>query len=126
MNYADLAKNMGVSFIQLLEPRAVGHYEGQDVSLDPGHEKILEDFFLKMNYQRKYRKYPIIIYHGYYQRKTGCFGSGNRSLYVDTDGDLHACPFCQTKMGNALYDNLNDAIEQLVATGCHRYAASIF
>jgi MoaA/NifB/PqqE/SkfB family radical SAM enzyme len=110
MNYADLAKNMGVSFIQLLEPRAVGHYEGQDVSLDPGHEKILEDFFLKMNYQRK----------------TGCFGSGNRSLYVDTDGDLHACPFCQTKMGNALYDNLNDAIEQLVATGCHRYAASIF
>ena len=126
MAYADLAKQMGVSFIQILEPRAVGHYEGKDVLLDAGHEKILEEFYLKMNYGRKYRKYPIVCYHGYYQRKTGCFGSGNRSLYVDTDGDLHACPFCRIKMGNALYGNLDEAIEELVTTGCHRYAASNF
>jgi MoaA/NifB/PqqE/SkfB family radical SAM enzyme len=126
MAYADLAKRMGVSFIQILEPRAVGHYEGKDVLLDAGHEKILEEFYLKMNYGKKYRKYPIVCYHGYYQRKTGCFGSGNRSLYVDTDGDLHACPFCRIKMGNALYENLDEAIEELVTTGCHRYAVSNF
>jgi len=36
---------MGVSFIQILEPRAVGHYTGKDVMLDANHEKILEGFF---------------------------------------------------------------------------------
>jgi MoaA/NifB/PqqE/SkfB family radical SAM enzyme len=126
MTYADLAKNMGVSFIQILEPRAVGHYDGKDVLLDAGHEKILEAFYLKMNYRKKFRKYPIVCYHGYYQRRNGCFGSANRSLYVDTDGDLHACPFCRIKTGSALSANLDHEIAQLEATGCHKYAASIF
>lgn len=126
MAYSDLAKAMGVSFIQILEPRAVGHYEGKDVLLGSGHEKILEEFYLKMNHRRKYRKFPIVCYHGYYQRRTGCFGSANRSLYVDADGDMHACPFCRTKMGNALSDNLDDAIGQLVAAGCHKYSTSQF
>lgn len=126
MTYANLAKNMGVSFIQILEPRAVGHYNGKDVLLDAGHEKILESFYLKMNYQKRYRKFPIVCYHGYYQRKTGCFGSGNRSLYVDTDGNLHACPFCRTKMGSALSDDLDRDIEQLKEAGCHEFKTSNF
>jgi MoaA/NifB/PqqE/SkfB family radical SAM enzyme len=126
MTYANLAKNMGVSFIQILEPRAVGHYNGKDVLLDAGHEKILEAFYLKMNYQKRYRKFPIVCYHGYYQRKTGCFGSGNRSLYVDTDGNLHACPFCRTKMGSALSDDLDRDIELLKEAGCHEFKTSNF
>ena len=126
MAYAELAKKMGVSFIQVLEPKAVGHYKGKDVSLDTVHEKILEDFYLKMSYNKKYKKYPILCYHGYYQRKVGCFGAGNRSLYVDTDGDLHACPFCRAKMGNALSDDLDNSIEQLILAGCHKYKASQF
>ena len=126
MTYADLAKKMGVSFIQILEPRAVGHYNGKDVLLDARHENILEEFYLRMNYGKKYRKYPIVCYHGYYQRRTGCFGSGNRSLYVDADGDLHACPFCRTKMGNALSAGLDDAIGQMTVSGCHKYATSQF
>jgi MoaA/NifB/PqqE/SkfB family radical SAM enzyme len=126
MAYLELAKEMGVSFIQVLEPKAVGHYSGKDVSLNAGQEKILEDFYLKMNYCKQFRKYPILYYHGYYQRKVGCFGSGNRSLYVDTDGDLHACPFCREKTGNALSGDLDDAIGQLVLHGCHRYKTATF
>jgi MoaA/NifB/PqqE/SkfB family radical SAM enzyme len=126
MAYAEMAKNMGVSFIQILEPRSVGHYNGKDVLLDRGHEDILEAFYLKLNYQKKFRRYPIVCYHGYYQRKTGCFGSGNRSLYVDTDGDIHACPFCRIKTGSALSANLDREIEQLESQGCHKYAVSVF
>lgn len=126
MNYANLAKRMGVSFIQLLEPKAVGHYAGKDVTLDADHEKILEDFYLKINYDKQYREYPIICYHGYYQRKVGCFGSGNRSLYVDADGDIHACPFCRAKMGNALSPDFDRAVERLKDKGCHRYKTSAF
>ena len=126
MHYAELAKKMGVSFIQILEPRATGHYNGKEVSLDEGQLKIMEDFYLKMNYDKRCRNYPIVCYHGYYQRKVGCFGSGNRSLYVDTDGDLHACPFCRTKMGSALSGNLDHEIEKLVAAGCHKFENSRF
>lgn len=123
LQYAELAKQMGVSFIQILEPKAVGHYRGMDVVLKKEHEKIIEDFYLKMNYEKKYSKYPIVTYHGYHQRQIGCFGSANRNLYVDTDGDLHACPFCQKKMGNALTDDLDGSIENLQRKGCHSFTS---
>jgi len=121
ITYADLAKKMGVSFIQILEPKPVGHYKGLDVLLKREHEEILENFYLKMNYEKKYSSYPIVTYHGYHQRHIGCFGAGNRNLYVDTDGDLQACPFCQNKMGNALTEDLDQSIETLLTTGCHSF-----
>jgi len=119
--YASLAKKLGVAFIQLVEPRAVGHYRGMDVTLAREHESILEDFYLKMNYDKKYVGYPIITYHGYHQRQIGCFGSGDRNLYIDTDGDLHACPFCQTKMGSALSEDTDASIDNLRSMGCHSF-----
>jgi len=121
MTYAELAKKWGVAFIQILEPRAVGHYKEMDVMLKQEHQTILEDFYLKMNYDEKYKKYPIVTYHGYHQRRIGCFASGNRNLYIDTDGDIHACPFCQTKRGSAIAGNLDSLIERLQETGCHKF-----
>ena len=73
MQYAELAKQLGVSFIQILEPKAVGHYQGMDVVLSESHEKIIEDFYFKMNYQKKYSKYPIVTYHGYHQKENWMF-----------------------------------------------------
>ena len=121
LTYAELAKNMGVSFIQILEPRATGHYHGKDVGLNKEQLALLEDFYLKMNFSHRYREYPIICYHGHYQRKTGCFGAGNRSLYIDTDGDIHACPFCRMKMGNVLADDFDSSISALADAGCHQF-----
>jgi len=121
MKYAELAKNMGVAFIQILEPKAVGHYLGKDVLLYKEHEKILESFYFKMNYNKKHKDYPIVTYHGYHQRQIGCFASGDRNLYVDTDGDIHACPFCHTKKGSVLLNDLDSSIENLKSNGCHSY-----
>lgn len=121
MEYAELAKKMGVSFIQIIEPRAVGHYNGKDVLLKIEEEKMLEEFYFKMNYDRKYKHYPVIVYPGLHQRTLGCFSSGNRNLYIDTDGDIHACPFCQAKTGSALTGNIDNAIEKLRAVGCHKF-----
>ena len=121
MKYAELAKKMGVSFIQVLEPKAVGHYRGKDVKLAIEHEKVLEVFMLKLNYGKAYRDYPIVSYHGFYQRRAGCFGAGEKSLYIDTDGDIHACPFCHTKMGNALDPDIDESIAQLRSAGCHSF-----
>lgn len=123
--YALLAQKMGVSFIQVLEPRAVGHYKDSDVDLSEEQTQLLEEFYLQMNYDPAYKDFPLISYHGYHQRRQGCFGSGNRSLYVDTDGDLNACPFCQKKAGSILEDNFSDALENLQGLGCQKFKQSV-
>lgn len=105
MLYADLAKKMKVVFIQLLEPKAVGHYRDKDVSLTNAELELLERFFETMNFDSGYKDYPIIIYHGYHQRRVGCMSGGNRALYIDSEGWVNACPFCHTKNFNIM-DNL--------------------
>ena len=119
--YAELARRCGVAFIQILEPKAVGHYAGQDVLLGDHHKKILEQFFEMMNYNTCYSSYPVITYHGYYSRRIGCSGSGKDYLYVDTDGDVHNCPFCQRKLFSALDDPLIDRIADMKTKGCGLY-----
>ena len=121
MTYMEMAKKMGVSFVQILEPRATGHYKNQDVGLTKEHEKILEAFYLKMNYDDAFMDFPPISYHGYHQRRMGCLAAGNRSVYVDTVGDIHACPFCQKKTGSTLADDLDSSICQLQSAGCHKF-----
>lgn len=124
ITYANLAKKMGVSFIQVLEPKSVGHYSGKEVSLSEDQIRLLENFYLEMNYNPKYKEYPLISYHGYYQRRQGCYAAGNRSFYVDADGDLNACPFCQSKSGNVLDADFDNSISKLQNSGCHQFTSN--
>ena len=101
MPYLEFAKNMGVHFVQILEPRSIGHYEGQNVLLEEKHITTLEAFFKQINHSKEYKKYPILLYHGYHQRRVGCF-AGSRSVYIDSAGDVHACPFCHTSSFNII------------------------
>jgi MoaA/NifB/PqqE/SkfB family radical SAM enzyme len=101
MPYMDFAKSLGVNFVQVLEPKNVGHYDNKDVLLMPHHIDELETIFKKMNYNPAFKNYPTMLYHGYHQRKVGCF-SGSRSIYIDSAGDVHACPFCHTKSYNII------------------------
>ncbi|MFV8326076.1 radical SAM/SPASM domain-containing protein [Flavobacterium sp. ZS1P14] len=119
--YANLAKKIGVSFVQILEPKAVGHYYGKEVYLSNDQIRLLEDFYLEMNYNPEYKEYPLISYHGYYQRRQGCYAAGNRSFYVDTDGDINACPFCQKKTGNVLDGNFDYSLQELQNLGCPQF-----
>ncbi len=121
MSYMELAKRLKVSFVQILEPKAVGHYANKDVSLPTDQIKLLEDLFLKMNFSTEYNTYPIITYHGYYQRRQGCFSAGIKGMYIDTDGDMNACPFCHKKTGNVLDDAFDKNLEILKSEGCHSY-----
>ena len=124
MAYAELAKKMGVAFIQVLEPKPVGHYAGQDVLLHEQQTQILDEFYQRMNFDAAYAGYPIVCYHGYYQRKVGCFGSGSRSVYVDTDGDVMPCPFCRHKAVHSLAPDMIEVVDQMQKTGCHTFRQS--
>ena len=99
--YLNFAKELGVQFVQVLEPKSVGHYEGKDVLLEEKHIGELEQLFLMINHSPAYKNYPGMLYHGYHQRRIGCI-SGSRSLYIDSAGDVHACPFCHTKSYNII------------------------
>jgi MoaA/NifB/PqqE/SkfB family radical SAM enzyme len=99
--YMRFAKDIGVQFVQVLEPRSVGHYEGQNVLLDEKHIALLEHVFTELNHSPEYKDYPTMMYHGFHQRRVGCF-SGSRSVYVDSAGDVHACPFCHNKSYNII------------------------
>jgi len=116
--YAELARSWGASFIQLLEPRAVGHYEAKPVQLSAEHKKILEVFFLTLNNHLAYRRYPNVIYHEYYIPTIGCRGAGNGTFYIDPLGDVHPCPFCRNASGNLVNDSVAYCLSNLRDSGC--------
>ncbi|MEO6813757.1 MAG: radical SAM protein, partial [Ginsengibacter sp.] len=121
LQYAKLAKQWGVSFIQVLEPRAVGHYAEKDIYLNKTKISELEDFYATFNYNKTYADYPSIVYHGFYSRRIGCGGGGKHYVYIDTDGDVHDCPFCQRKLFSALHDPVEKNIRLMLNKGCGAY-----
>lgn len=122
--YAELAREWGASFIQVLEPRAVGHYVDKDVALNQEQIKLLEDFYINYNYSKARSSYPLIIYHSFYSRRISCGGSANYYVYIDTDGDVHNCPFCQKKIFSALKDDLKENLRLMATGGCNAFIKS--
>lgn len=125
-SFLSLAQSLDVSFIQLLEPKAIGHYAQKDVLLQERHQKVLESFYHEVNTSKKYLNSPIIVYHGYYQRQIGCMTGGNRALYVDTNGSALSCPFCHCSSGNFLTDEVSSVVSNLRKKGCSTYGLSTF
>lgn len=114
MKYTELAKNWRVCFMQILEPKATGRYADKDVLLTEEQILVIEGFHYMVNSGEQFNDYPIIIYHGYHQRRMGCLGGGSRYLYIDSNGDIHPCPFCRQPIGNAL--NGTNGTDQKLAT----------
>ena len=125
INYMELAKELGVSFVQILEPRAAGRYHGEDVALGEKQIKMLEKVYIEYNSSKVFADYPIINYLGFHQRKVGCFGAGDRFFYIDTDGDAHICPYCTSKVGSAIDNSAREMIDLLGQRSCHVFEKNI-
>jgi MoaA/NifB/PqqE/SkfB family radical SAM enzyme len=119
LTYLEMAKRMNVSFVQILEPRSVGHYEGKDVYLETATKQMLGEIFLMVNNEPAWQEYPVVIYHEYYRNTMGCRGAGAGSLYIDPLGGVHACPFCRNAVGNLVIDSVRDCVDRLRSQGCH-------
>lgn len=120
--YANLAHSLGASFIQILEPKAVGHYAGQDVALDAARQEELERFVHWLNRAPEARKLPVASYLDAEARLNGCSG-GSRYAYVDTEGALHACPFCRDHPISLVGRDTEAAFAGLQAAGCPSHAS---
>jgi MoaA/NifB/PqqE/SkfB family radical SAM enzyme len=121
MRYMELARKLNVPFVRFLEARKAGNYAGKDVLLREDEQKAVVDFYMKLNSGKQFRSYPIIQFPGYHQRKTGCYGAGNRYLHIDAKGNYHGCPFCRGAVGNVREMPLAEAIPVLQNQGCQLF-----
>lgn len=116
--YARQACQLGAGFIQVLEPRAVGRWEGREVALGAGQVALLERFQHQLTHGRG--PAPIVWYQARTQRRIGCWGAGERFLFVDALGQLHACPFCRRPAGScAPPADVEAGLARLRDRGCH-------
>jgi MoaA/NifB/PqqE/SkfB family radical SAM enzyme len=120
-NYMEFAKEMRVSFVQIIEARSKGRFKGKKTEIKEDKIKLLEDVYLTYNTSVKYRDYPIINYIAYHQRRMGCFGGGDRFFYIDTDGYAHLCPYCEEKVADARSNTPTELISKLKEYSCHKY-----
>lgn len=119
--YMQLATELNVHFVRILEPRQIGGFKGKNVHLGHSQVELLSHFIKQVNSLPEYRNYPVVSFPGYHQRQLGCMGAGNRYIYIDSNGNFHACPFCHGSVGNAISMPFNEAIMRLRATGCHAF-----
>lgn len=123
--YHMLAKEMSAGFIRIMEPRNAGRYSGKNISLDAGSIAELKRFMILRNSATEYVSFPIILFSGHYQRKSGCLGAGNRFMYIDSNGNFQACPFCRKPLGNALTEPLDIGIKRAREAGCHSFKQQV-
>jgi MoaA/NifB/PqqE/SkfB family radical SAM enzyme len=116
--YATVCKQAGASFIQVLEPEAVGHYAGKAVQLTAAHQKTLEAFFYRLNFDPRFAAFPVVSYPALVKREAGCQGKGLHYLYVDAEGFVQSCPFCRKKLFHATDIHLGQRIRALRSSGC--------
>lgn len=116
--YAETARGLGASFIQIFEPKALGHYAGREVGLGPAHRLALEQFCERINTDAAWRDYPTVDYLDWGARLLGCCGAGDRYAYIDTEGQMHACPFCRAPGLRVLQQDIDVALSALLERGC--------
>jgi MoaA/NifB/PqqE/SkfB family radical SAM enzyme len=114
-----LGREVGAGFLRILEPRAVGRWAGQDVALAPGQVEGLLRLAREVNGEAS--DLPIVELPAHSQRTVGCFGAGDRYLFVDAEGRAHACPFCRGGAGSVLAGGMAGALARLRARGCHAF-----
>jgi MoaA/NifB/PqqE/SkfB family radical SAM enzyme len=120
LSYAAMARDLGVTFIQVLEPKPTGFYKGKDVKLDQSQKQILEDFYWRMAFDPQYRDWPIVNYHEYHRHAINCGGAGDRFLYINSVGGIQACPFCDKSFGHILKGDSQHCIQHMRQSGCSR------
>jgi MoaA/NifB/PqqE/SkfB family radical SAM enzyme len=118
LSYAKVCRDAGASFIQFLEPEAVGHYRDKKVTLSKENKDMLEDIFYLLNFDVSYKGYPIVSYPAMVKRQNGCPGRGLHYLYIDADGFVQSCPFCKKKLFHTSSPNLEQNIHSLRGSVC--------
>lgn len=112
--YLELAKDIGVAFIQILDATPSGNYLGKDVALTNKQLREIIRFHKEVNSSPRYRDYPSIQARALLEDESsfGCCG-GYALSYVDNSGNFQACDLLQISCGNVLEEGVQGVYDRM-------------
>jgi MoaA/NifB/PqqE/SkfB family radical SAM enzyme len=94
-----LAEQWGVPIVNILEPRAVGHFANKDVEYTIAEKQKVEQQVLNLGLELGSNS-PTVLYPAMLRSAMPC-GGGRSYLLLDSDGTLRPCPFCKTPIAKS-------------------------
>lgn len=112
--YMELAKEIGVGFVQILDATPSGNYLGQDVMLTLKQFEEISKFHLLINTDSKYADYPGVQARAYLEDETnfGC-GAGFSHCYIDSSGNFQSCVLLQASFGNIYEEGVEVVMKRM-------------
>lgn len=138
-DYLELAKRLGVGYIQILDATPAGNYIEKDVLLTNKQIDKIKKFHMIVNTDSRYKNYPGISARALLESDEyfGC-SAGCALVYVDSSGNLQACDLLQIAFGNIIeegfetvYKRLKKYIPHYISGRCpaqtfHKYISNVF
>jgi MoaA/NifB/PqqE/SkfB family radical SAM enzyme len=102
--FLDLARDLEVGIVRLLEPRPCGGYFGQseeDLFTDVDRATV-RNFFLKANSSSRFKNHPLVVYPAFFEapENLGCLMAGLSQFHIDSLGNVEPCVFVPVTFGN--------------------------
>jgi MoaA/NifB/PqqE/SkfB family radical SAM enzyme len=112
--YLELAKKIGVAYVQILDATPSGNYIDKDVLLTNKQLNSIKKFHIEVNTDSRYRDYPGISARALLESDDyyGC-SAGNALVYLDSSGNLQACDLLQISFGNVLEEGVENVYKRM-------------
>jgi MoaA/NifB/PqqE/SkfB family radical SAM enzyme len=104
----ELAKELGISIIQLIKPKPSGGWLGTDITSFSGQDlDFIETTVNSYNNEKKYKDYPFIAAQILDEKSDifGCTAGGTDRFYINAKGDVQPCEFLNISFGNIKEEN---------------------
>jgi MoaA/NifB/PqqE/SkfB family radical SAM enzyme len=122
--YMEMARDLGVGVVRLLEPRPCGGYffKDQDDLFSEEDRKTVAELFLRMNRQRQYRDYPVLAYLAFEEspENLGCQMGGLVHFSIDGLGNVLPCVFLPVSFGSIREEGFSEIFARMRRAVPHR------
>jgi len=102
--FLDMAKELGVGIVRLLEPRPYGGYfgESEEYLFTETDRATVRNFFLKANSSSRFKNHPLVVYPAFFEapENLGCLMAGLSQFHIDSLGNVEPCVFLPVTFGN--------------------------
>ena len=116
--YATFAKELGVNFINCYAPRTKDSYPDENLKLFTISELQKIGTLARVNQtSAAHLKHPLAYSPDDFEAKRGCMG-GKLFFYISPDGNVKACPFQKSILGNINTLSLTEIIQNYEKSGC--------
>jgi len=112
--YLDLAREIGVGFVQVIDATPSGNYLGKDVMLTKPQMEEIKKFHLKVNTDPAYRDHPAVQARAFLEDDdyNGCCAA-NALVYVDSSGNMQPCDLFQVSFGNVIEEGVETVYRRM-------------